>query len=437
MRGLRSTIVLLVVLAGLVGYIYFVDAKKPASGTDTKEKAFSGLSADDIEQIQVKAAEGDRSTLQKTNGKWKLAEPVQADADEGEATAIAGALAGLDVERVLDENPGDVKQYGLSPARLELAFRVKGQSEPRRLLIGEKTPTGGDVYAQLAGEKRVVLVNSSVDATFNKNTFALRDKSVLEFDRDKVDGLELSSGGSTVQVTKAGDQWNMVKPVAARGDYGTVEGVIERLATLQMQGIVAPDGGDLKQYGLDKPSATLSVIAGSSRATLLLGRTDNALVYAKDSSRPMVFTVAPTVQTDIVKAPAEFRRKDLFDARSFTIAHVEFTRGAETIAFDKTTKDGKDSWRSSAGKDVDAMKMEELLSRTTGLRAQSFDSAGADALKMPALTVKATYGEKKMESVSFARSGSDVFAARSDEPDTAHVEAMAFDDVFKALDAVK
>jgi hypothetical protein len=151
----------------------------------------------------------------------------------------------------------------------------------------------------------------------------------------------------------------------------------------------------------------------------------------------MIFTVAPTVQTDIVKEPGEFRRKDLFDARSFTIDHVEFTRGAETISFDKTTKDGKDSWRSSAGKDVDAMKMEELLSRTTALRAQSFGADGAAAVKTPVLAVKATYGDKKMESVTFGRTGSDVFAVRSDEPDTARLDTMAFDDVIKALDAVK
>ena len=35
MRGLTSTILLVVVLAGLGGYIYFVENKKPAGGADT------------------------------------------------------------------------------------------------------------------------------------------------------------------------------------------------------------------------------------------------------------------------------------------------------------------------------------------------------------------------------------------------------------------
>jgi hypothetical protein len=281
-------------------------------------------------------------------------------------------------------------------------------------------------------------VNSSLDSTFNKNTFALRDKSVLTFDRDKVDGLELTSDGTTVQLARSGDEWKLTKPVAARGDYATIEGIVERLATLQMQGIVAADGGDLKQYGLDRPVATITVVSGSSRATVMFGKTDNALVFAKDVSRPMIFTVAPTAQSDTIKPVADYRRKDLFDSRSFTAEHVELTRGAETLTFDKSKdKDGKDAWRTAAGKDVDATKMEDLLSRLTGLRAQSFDMTANPALKTPALTAKVTYGGKKMESVSFARSGTEVVAARSDEPGSATLEAMPFDDVMKALDAVK
>jgi hypothetical protein len=438
MRGLRSTIVLIVILAGLAGYIYFVDNKRPASGTETKEKAFTGVTADDVEEIRIAVAGGDTSRAQKSNGMWKLVEPVQTNADAGELNAIAGGLANLDVDRVLDENPGDLKPYGLSPAKIDVAFRVKGQKDLRHLLIGEKTPTGGDVYAQVPGQKRVILVNSSLDSTFNKNTFALRDKSVLTFDRDKVDGLELTSDGTTVQLARSGDEWKLTKPVAARGDYATIEGIVERLATLQMQGIVAADGGDLKQYGLDRPVATITVVSGSSRATVMFGKTDNALVFAKDVSRPMIFTVAPTAQSDTIKPVADYRRKDLFDSRSFTAEHVELTRGAETLTFDKSKdKDGKDAWRTAAGKDVDATKMEDLLSRLTGLRAQSFDMTANPALKTPALTAKVTYGGKKMESVSFARSGTEVVAARSDEPGSATLEAMSFDDVMKALDAVK
>jgi hypothetical protein len=39
--------------------------------------------------------------------------------------------------------------------------------------------------------------------------------------------------------------------------------------------------------------------------------------------------------------------------------------------------------------------------------------------------------------VTFGRAGSEVVASRSDEPGTANVDAMSFDDTIKALDALK
>ena len=104
MRGLRSTLILLVVLAGLVGYIYY-DSKKPAASTDTKQKAFSGVTADAIEELQIKAADGETSRVQKTGDQWKLADPVNADADSNEVSSVATSLASLDINRVIDENP--------------------------------------------------------------------------------------------------------------------------------------------------------------------------------------------------------------------------------------------------------------------------------------------------------------------------------------------
>src|SRR5215216_5970812 len=101
MRGLRSTLILLVVLGALVGYIYYVDARKPAGGEDSKQKAFTGVSADTIEELQIKAEDGQVSRVQKSGEQWKLVDPVRADADATEASSVATSLASLDINRVV------------------------------------------------------------------------------------------------------------------------------------------------------------------------------------------------------------------------------------------------------------------------------------------------------------------------------------------------
>ena len=439
MRGVRSTLLLLVVLIGLVAYIYY-DSKQPVGVQDEREKAFAAVTADDIEEIDIRAEDGQRSRLRKTDGRWTIEEPVKAEADEGEVSSIASSLAEVSIERVVEENPSDVKRFALDPPRIEVSFRAKGDKDARRLLIGDKTPTGGELYAKTPDKPRVFLVSAFLDSTFNKNTFALRDKRILKFERDKVETVELSSGATAFQFAKSGTEWKIVKPIAARGDFGTIEGIVERLSSAQMQGIVTAEAanGDLQKYGLDKPSATLTVGSGSSRASLLLGRTENALVYAKDTSRPQIVTVAPTLKADAFKELSELRRKDLFDARSFTANRIELRRGSDTLTFEKTKgKDDMDVWKNAAGADVDASKVQDLLGTITGLRADTFEAAAHPSLKTPALTVTVRFDEGKTETVTFGRSGTDVFASRADEPGAARLDGMAFDAAMKAIDAAK
>src|SRR5688572_32530693 len=206
MRGLRSTVVLVIVLGALVGYIYYLN-RDGAPDEDAKERAFAAVSAEDIEEVQSKTADGETSRAQKTDGSWRLVEPVQATADESELSSITSSLASLDMQRVVDENAPDLKQYGLEPARIEVSFRTKTDKEPRRIQFGERTPTGGDLYARFPDQKRVFLVSSFLDSTFNKSAFALREKNVIKVDRDKVERVEIVASTRSFMLAKTDNDW--------------------------------------------------------------------------------------------------------------------------------------------------------------------------------------------------------------------------------------
>src|SRR4026209_704214 len=252
MRSLRSTLLLIVIRGGLVGYIYYLN-KDQSSGAETKEKAFASLKAEDIEDVQIKAADGQTSRIQKADGTWKITAPEAAPADQGELSSITSSLATLDIQRVVDENAGDLKQYGLEPAKVEVEFRAKGDKEPRKIQLGEKTPTGGDLYARFPTQKRVFLVSSFLDSTFNKNSFAFRDKTIIKIDRETVDRIEIVADKRTITLAKTGTEWQIVAPLMARADFAAIEGSLERLSSAQMQGIVPADNADLKKRKLEPP----------------------------------------------------------------------------------------------------------------------------------------------------------------------------------------
>ena len=100
-------------------------------------------------------------------------------------------------------------------------------------------------------------------------------------------------------------------------------------------------------------------------------------------------------------------------------------------------KDGKDVWKDAAGKTADTAKVEDLLTKLSNIRASMFADKPDPALKMPVLVVTLKMENARTETVTFARQGTAVMAARADEPGTATVEAVAFNDALASLDALK
>ena len=183
MRGLRSTIILFVVAVSVGGYSYYLSKKPETADTSKKLDKVFDIASDKIEEIKITSVSGDATTLKKEGGTWKLTEPVAAGADESEVNGITNALATADVIRVVDENPSNLNDYGLSNPRIAIDFKASGDKDYRRLFLGEKTPTGSDLFAKRNDEKKVFLVSSFQESSLNKSTFDLRDKNVLTVDR--------------------------------------------------------------------------------------------------------------------------------------------------------------------------------------------------------------------------------------------------------------
>jgi hypothetical protein len=445
MRGVRSLIVLILIAIPVGWFTYRESTREPGADEPKKEKVFA-VESDKIDELTVRSESGEQTRLQKAGDKgWQIVAPATAEPDPAEVAGLTSNLASLELQRVVDENPPDLKEYELAPARIEVTFKAAGQQQT--LLIGAKTPPGTDLYAKRAAENRVFLIPSHVESTFNKGTFDLRDKTVLKVDREKLDAIEIAAGGQTVRFTKpAGGEWQMAAPVTARADFSAVEGLVSRFSGMQMKAIATPD--ESAKAGLEKPVATVRLGTGSSQATLLIGApAAEGTVYAKDASRPAVFTIESSVLDEVKKSPAEFRQKDLFDARAFNATRLELVRGGQTHAFEKTkskNKEGQDEekWRqiSPQARELDQPSFDALMNAVTGARATAFveSPAAAKALAAPELTAAVTFDEgKKQERVAFAKSGSDAFASRAGEPGAAAVEASTLDAITKALQELK
>jgi hypothetical protein len=449
MRGLWSTIALIAVLGGLGAYIYFVESDRPAStsvaGEPAREKFFT-VETDKINEIRINY-KGETTLLRKDAAGWKLVEPMAVDADPPEAISLAQAITNLESVRTVVDNPSDLAQFGLSDPQIMVDFKAEGGASGS-FKLGSKNPTQSEIYAMKGGTNTVVLVSAFQESSFTKEPFALRDKRILKFDREKADTLTLVKGGNSIQLARSGSEWKVVKPVEARSDYSAVEGFITRLSSANMSKLVEEQPADLAKYGLDKPLMTVTLGAGSSKTVLEVGKTENDQTYARDASRPMVFTVDSTLQTDLNKNFDDYRKKELFEFRPFYVAKLravlDSPGGAKTYEFEKVpaAKPGEaDTWKitrvGGASHTADSAAMDDLLNKLVAIKADSFVIGNTrTGLDKPALVVSASYDEGKFERVRFGAIGDNAYGRRDGEEGIAKIDQASMRAAMQAFDTV-
>jgi len=449
MRGLTSTLILVAVLAGLGGYIYFVDSKRPAPGADgssaTKEKVFT-VEADKINELRI-TSQGQTSLLKKEGSGWKLYEPTQIDADPPEAIGVATALGGVEIVRVIDDNATNLDQFGLANPAITVEYKAEGGAAGK-LRLGNKNATQGEMYALKNDEKRVFLVSAYQETSFNRTPFDLRDKKILKFDRDKADSLVLVKGKDSIEMSRSGSEWKVNKPVPSRSDYTAIEGFLTRLSSANMSKMVEENPKDLAKYGLDKPTMTITIGAGSAKTVLDVGKTENGDRYAMDASRPIVFTVDSTLATDLDKNFEDYRKKELFEFRPFYLdkmrAVLDAPGGPKTFEFEKQ-KPAKpadpETWKvtrvGGSSHTADQTSMDDLLNKLVAIKAESFvDAKTKTGIDKPALVVSASYDAGKFERVRFGRVGETAYGLRDGETSVAKIDEASMRAAMQAFDAV-
>ena len=306
-RG-RSFLLLLALAAGVGAYVWFVELERDMSAPETPAEKVFAVEADQIQEVRLHNEAGEESVLQRSGDRWVFAGQDGVDVDPTEAADIASGLADLESQRVVDEQPPSLAEYGLETPRVTVSFKDAAGAE-RTLLVGNRTPTGGDLYAKLADTPRVFLIGAWLDETFNRSRFDLRDKSALKFSRDAVTNVTLTSSGGTVALAQAGGEWRLTSPEEAPADNAAADAIVNALSSARMQSVV--ETPDPAVMGLARPAVTASVTAGPTRAVLEIGGpAADGTLYARDAVRGLVFTVDASLADQLSKTAADLRRKD-------------------------------------------------------------------------------------------------------------------------------
>jgi len=150
MRGGKSFLILLVLALGIGAYAYFVESKRETSDSpETKRDKVWTIDSSKIEEIDIKAANGELTKLKKNGTTWQIVAPQTMEADQDAVSTITMAVSSLESSKTIDDKPASAKPYDLDPPRATVSVKVSGDATPKQLELGSKTPTGSDLYARL------------------------------------------------------------------------------------------------------------------------------------------------------------------------------------------------------------------------------------------------------------------------------------------------
>jgi Domain of unknown function (DUF4340) len=434
---IRSLIVAAIVLLGLVGTLYWSEHRKPTDET-AKASADSSppiLKLDEaaITKVELKKKDAEPIVLTKNNtGVWQIVQPMVLRADQSTVSGVLSTLSSLSSERMVDDKASDLKQYGLDQPAVEVDVTAKDKMQ--KLLIGDPTPAGSAVYAMLAGDPRIFTMASYHKTGIDKSLNDLRDKRLLSVDADKLSRLELVRKNQTIEFGRNKEEWQILKPKPLRADSSQVGELARKLADARMD--LSGSGTDPKEttpaFARATPIATVRVTDPSGTQELQVRKSKDAY-YAKSSAVQGTYKVDADLGQALDKGLDDFRNKKLFDFGFTNPSKIEMHSGTKEYFLTRGSAGGADWW--SNGKKMDAGSVQSYISSLRDLASTKFLDSGF-ANPTTEVTITSDDG-KRVEKVSFAKSGNNYIAKRENEPTLYLVDSSTVEALQKSADDIK
>ena len=267
-----------------------------------------------------------------------------------------------------------------------------------------------------------------------------KTKTLFQVNADEVTTLLLKGGGQEIRLEKKGGTWAILYPVAAGVDSFALSRLLTRLTGLKFLRIIAESPGDLSEFGLRRPGASITFRAGPQENTLLIGSISpiEKGYYASKGSDKNVYLIAGDDKRALDRPLLELRDKKLFTLKTDRIRRVIIERKGRPWVLDK--KEGRWIFEGHEDLKMDPEKVEGFVRATLWAEAQSFEKEEATDLKpygldVPQAVVRLSDEEQTEEIVYGHESPPDrIFAMVQGKPQVVTVGKRLLDDFPKTIE---
>jgi Domain of unknown function (DUF4340) len=330
MKRYGITIVMAVVLAGLAGYVYWVELPTERAKTETEaiEKKLLPFTEREITGVTVHSESGDIVLISK-DGTWQMTAPLQTDADTRVVQSLLRSLALGKITRVVEEQATALAPFGLDKPSMVLTLTAGSQHET--VSIGESGPISSTLYAMRDSDKKVLLTDLSTKDFLNKTLLSFRKKDVLPLDSTQVERVRLTYPKTEIVLyrTEGKDnkkQWSIRYPIEAPADQPEVRALLMKLDDLKALAFIDP-GPQREEHikRLTKPDVKIMLYAGAVEHTVKLYQPDpsSGEAFAVTTPDAPIYRINPLLVKDLTKELFTLQDKRLLGMEGDELAMLE------------------------------------------------------------------------------------------------------------------
>lgn len=429
----RGLLIAAVVLVALGGLLYWSNHHKEPPATNSKSPTVVRIVPAEVTSLTVKQQGQPPVTITRASGdQWQITAPAAYPADASAVTSILSTLSPLLAVEVVENKAADLGPFGLASPAVEVDVVTKNK-ETKKVLVGDDTPAGEDVYVAVAGDPRVYTAASYVKTSLNKSLLDLRDKRLLPVESSSVTTMDLTRKGQEIGFGRVQNGWQIQKPKPYRTDTFQVDDLLDQATRAKWDPATSVEDAT-KDFAKATPVATLQLTGSGGRETLEVRKKDNNY-YAKSSAIAGVYqidsTVAPALAEALGRGLDDFRNKQLFDFGYSDPDKIEYEAGSTHVTL---THRGND-WYSN-GQKMDTDSVEQMVTALRDLAAAKFVDSG---YAKPDIEVTVTSdGGKKVGKVGIetAKDGSGI-AKREDGPSLYSLDSVTLEGLTSAVKGLK
>lgn len=270
-KGLLFAVLILIVLLVLY-FVIDLQQKKSDQEAETEETEESSLpvsvTEDEISKVTVK--NGDVTmTYVKNDDTWTYEEDPDFPLDESAVNTKMNCLTTLTVDRVL-ESPEDLSEYGLDKPQQEVTV-LKTDGTTFTLYIGNQNSSNNDFYVKVDDGADVYTMPSSSVNAFNMQPYDVaKADSFPTLESTNIRDIKVEKEDGTVEFSsdESGTSWSVKDQDGNEETAGATAAsdLANAVSSLTYKKFIDYKGDDLAQYGLDKPTETVTIVTEETEA---------------------------------------------------------------------------------------------------------------------------------------------------------------------------